>query len=311
MNLPQLRYFVALAETGHFGHAAERLCITQPALSNSIKGLERELGADLFVRSSSGVVLTSYGVRFHSHIVKALGEIDRAVALPHGESLPEASVSIATVASTQHSFLPELLVEYARETHCGTVFDILDAHTSSDCAELLRGGRVDLALCGRPQMSGEAVWAPVLAQDLVAAVSDSHPLARKRVVSLREVLDYPIVSYREPSSLYYSVGKLLDAFDRPFREAFNDEMGAMSYLAANPQCVALLLDTVEGSMRSVMRFIPIEELVRPFHLVGLLYNLSSLEDESAARFVEYVEERYAGLRDVIPIEALLEHGGAV
>ncbi len=305
MNLQQLRYFVTLAQAGHFGRAADILCITQPALSNSIKGLERELKSDLFVRSSTGVYLTSYGRRFHSHIVKALGDIDRAVSIPHSPSVDKPSITVATVAAMQQSFLPQLLVEYAKSTRSSTVLDIYDARTSSDCEELLREGKIDFALCARPAQLGSAVWTPVIGQQLVVGVAETHPLAQREMVSLRDIFDYPIVTYRSPSSLYYPVEKLLGRLDYPFREAFNDEIGALPYLAANPQCVALLLDTVEGRVRSFTRFIPIEELQRPFHLVGLLYNLSTVEDEAAAHFVSWVEKRYQNMRDFIAVESLI------
>ncbi len=305
MNLQQLRYFTAVAQAGHFGHAADELCITQPALSNSIKGLERELGSELFVRSNTGVYLTSYGQRFYSHIVRALGEIDRAVAIPCVPAVDKPTITVATFAAMQQSFLPQLLVDYANSTHRATLFDIYDVHTTSDCIDLLARGKIDLALCGRPPQSGSSVWFPVAAQQLVVGVAETHPLAQHAMVSLRDILDYPIVSYRRPAGLYYPVEKLLARLGYPFREAFNDEIGALPYLAANPQCVALLLDTVEGRARSSTRFIPIEELQRPFHMVGLLYNLSTVEDDAAAHFVEWVEERYQDLRDIIAIESLI------
>ncbi len=305
MNLPQLHYFVTLAQSGNFSHAAEELCITQPALSNSIKALERELGADLFKRTSSGVHLTSYGRRFHSHVVKALGELDRAATIPHAPMVDKASVTIATFATVQQFFLPQLLVEYANSTHRATVFDIYEAYNTTTCGEWLQQGKVDLAMCGQPGQTGNAVWFPVLTQQLVVGVAETHPLAQREMVSLRDILDYPIVSYRRPAGMYYPVEKLMDMMGYPFREAFSNEFGALPYLAANPQCVALMLDTVDGRIRSFARFIPIAELLRPFHLVGLMYNLATMENEAAAHFVNWVEERCQGLYDFVPTESLI------
>ena len=117
MNLQQLKYFTVLAEVGHFGRAAEQLHITQPALSNSIKGLERELGSDLFERTGRKAVLTPYGMRFIPHIIKALGEIEQASSLSPTPKLDNPSIHIATVASVQQTFLPALLIDYAEEAH--------------------------------------------------------------------------------------------------------------------------------------------------------------------------------------------------
>lgn len=82
VNTDHLRYFQKLAETGHFSKAAKELCITQPALSNSIRKLEKSLGFTLFESSDEAnrsVKLTVYGAEFARHINVALKEIDKAM----------------------------------------------------------------------------------------------------------------------------------------------------------------------------------------------------------------------------------------
>lgn len=309
MNLQQLKYFTVLAEVGHFGRAAEQLHITQPALSNSIKGLERELGSDLFERTGRKAVLTPYGMRFIPHIIKALGEIEQASSLSPTPKLDNPSIHIATVASVQQTFLPALLIDYAEEAHnrfekMPATFDILEASTTFTCSNLLQNGQADLAFCGCLSASGYA-WIPILPQYLVAAVNPSHPLADYEKVSIQDISDYPLISYRQPSYLYYSVKSLTDSLQLHFQEAFNNEVGAAPYIAANPQCVALLLDTVEVSLRSRIRYIPIQELEHPFHLLGLAYRHSSLNSEAVAHFVEYIEKRFASVSQITPIESLI------
>lgn len=309
MNLQQLKYFTVLAEVGHFGRAAEQLHITQPALSNSIKGLERELGSDLFERTGRKAVLTPYGMRFIPHIIKALGEIEQASSLSPTPRLDNPNIHIATVASVQQTFLPALLIDYAEEAHSElkrtpATFDILEASTTFICSDLLQGGKADLAFCGCLSASGYG-WIPILPQYLVVAVNPSHPIANNKKVSIQDISDYPLISYRQPSYLYFSVKSLTDSLQLHFQEAFNNEVGAAPYIAANPQCVALLLDTVEVSLRSRIRYIPIEELEQPFHLLGLAYRYSSLNSESVANFVEYIEKRFASVSQITPIESLI------
>ena len=64
MTLQQIRYVIAIAETGSMGKAAERLFVSQPSLTKAVQELEKELGLALFTRSSRGVTLTTEGVRF-------------------------------------------------------------------------------------------------------------------------------------------------------------------------------------------------------------------------------------------------------
>src|SRR4026208_2401271 len=77
MTLTELRYVVAVAETRHFGHAAERCHVSQPSLSASVKNLEEELGVTLFERGKRGVFLTEAGEQIVAQARRALEEADR------------------------------------------------------------------------------------------------------------------------------------------------------------------------------------------------------------------------------------------
>lgn len=78
MSLAQIRYFVAVAEEGNVGRAAQKLCIAQPPVSRQIRQLEDEVGTPLFQRTPRGMRLLPAGEAFLAHARKILGEVDQA-----------------------------------------------------------------------------------------------------------------------------------------------------------------------------------------------------------------------------------------
>lgn len=297
---------MVLSDVGHFGRAAEKLFITQPALSKSIKSLEQELGAALLIRTGQGVALTSFGEQFCAHISRALKEIDQAVSLSAASKGTPSCIKIGTVASVRQAFLPSLLVDYEHAVKHNTVFDILEAVASFDCVRLVQNRDIDLAFCGWNENPPKGLGnVPVLAQKLVVAVNPRHPLASKRSISMDDLKEYPLISYRDSSLMYFSVKTMTDIHGLTFRQAFHDELGAASYIALDSRCAAIMLDTIEGSMRAKVKFIEIEEYAEPFHMVGVLYRVSSLADEGIASFVGFINEKYRNLRGITPIESSL------
>ncbi len=114
MDTRQLRHFLAVAETLHFGQAAERLGLTQPPLSQSIMALERALGVALFVRTKRSVRLSAFGEQWLPYVRSALGEVDAlegvARRLRDGQT---GLLSISFVSTADYNVLPDLVRRYA------------------------------------------------------------------------------------------------------------------------------------------------------------------------------------------------------
>lgn len=114
MDVRQFRHFAAVAETLHFGQAAERLGMTQPPLSQSIMALERELGAPLFARTRRSVALTPFGRQWLTFVRDALAGVDAlpqiAERLRRGEA---GRLELSFVSTADYSILPDLVRRYA------------------------------------------------------------------------------------------------------------------------------------------------------------------------------------------------------
>ncbi|MFH9133911.1 LysR family transcriptional regulator [Streptomyces sp. NPDC017524] len=188
MELQQMRYVIAVAETNNFTRAAQRCLVVQSALSHQIARLEKELGARLFERSSRRVRLTSAGMAFLPAARQCLDAAERAaaeVAAAVGEVRGRLSVGlIPTVAAVD---LPSVLRDFHRRHPRARVS--LSVGASEDLVEQVRRSEIEVAFLGVPvTVRPRGVQARELARErLIAVVSPAHPLAGESSVDLRRL----------------------------------------------------------------------------------------------------------------------------
>ncbi|MFD7401798.1 LysR family transcriptional regulator [Streptomyces sp. NPDC059866] len=201
MDLQQMRYVLAVAETASFTRAAEQCHIVQSALSHQVARLERELGARLFDRTSRRVRLTTAGEAFLPAARQALEAAERAraeVAAATGEIRGKLTVgSIPTVSAVD---LPAVLRDY--RLRYPQVRISLRAGSSERLVEQVRDGRLDAAFLGlQPGFRLEGVRDKELAHGQhVAVVAPDHPLATEHEVDLRLLADEVFVDFADGSA---------------------------------------------------------------------------------------------------------------
>ncbi|MGW0733954.1 LysR family transcriptional regulator [Streptomyces sp. NPDC002851] len=188
MDLQQMRYVIAVAETNSFTRAAERCLVVQSALSHQIARLERELGARLFERTSRRVRLTPAGAAFLPAARQCVDAAERAaaeVAAAVGEVRGRLAVGlIPTVAAVD---IPAALREFRQEYPHVRIG--LRVAASEDLVEQVKQGSIDVAFLGLPTTARpQGVAAHELARDrLVAVVAPDHPLADESAVDLQRL----------------------------------------------------------------------------------------------------------------------------
>ncbi|MBX6169579.1 MAG: LysR family transcriptional regulator, partial [Thermobispora bispora] len=200
MELQQLRYVVAVAETRNFTRAAERCRVVQSALSHQIAALERELGARLFERTSRRVRLTPAGEAFLTAARECLEAADRAraeVAAAAGEIRGRLAVgTIPTVAAVD---LPVALREYRRRYPLVRI--TLVAAGSDELIARVRQGGADVAFLGLPpRTEPKGVQSRRLGRgELVAVVAPGYHRTEHEV-GLRDLMDEPFIDFRAGSA---------------------------------------------------------------------------------------------------------------
>ncbi|MFE9094152.1 LysR family transcriptional regulator [Streptomyces sp. NPDC007264] len=188
MELQQMRYVVAVAETNSFTRAAERCLVVQSALSHQIARLERELGARLFERTTRRVRLTPAGAAFLPAARQCLDAAERAaaeVAAAVGEV--RGRLSVGLIPSVAAVDIPRALRDFRRQYP--KVRISLRVGASDDLVEQVEQGAVEVAFLGLPTtVRPEGVGVRELARDrLVAVVAPDHPLADEPAVDLRRL----------------------------------------------------------------------------------------------------------------------------
>lgn len=197
MDLRQLRHFIAVAEEEHFSRAARRANIVQSALSTSIRTLEEELGAQLFVRTTRKVRLTEAGrvLLVHARIVlDAAREAANAVAKVAG--LERATLRLGAVPGLPTFIDLAALLATFRERYPG-----VDVHLSlGNANELLakiKEGAFDVAVLplSEPQIGMETIT--VACDPLALVCAPGHHLAGRKSVKLRELADQSFVDFEQ------------------------------------------------------------------------------------------------------------------
>ena len=194
MELRHLRYFLAVAETRHFGRAAARLNMAQPPLSVQIRDLEQELGAALFLRGPRGVTLTDAGVAFLPHAESVLAAARHAASVARDAAAGRGGrLVIGFIPTLAYTLLPHLLPAY-RAAHPRVAVSLREVPVA-DKEDALLSGQVDVAIYRPPARHPELQAALIGEERMILALPAAHRLARHRQLPARALADQTLVMY--------------------------------------------------------------------------------------------------------------------
>jgi DNA-binding transcriptional LysR family regulator len=195
VELRHLEYFVAVAEEQHFTRAAERMRVAQSGLSASVRSLERELGAPLFIRSTRRVELTEAGRALLTEARRTLASVDAARhAVAAVKGLLRGSLAIGAEQCLGVVDVPKLVGQF-RDRHPGVEI-VLRQGASSDLCGDLRAGRLDVALValdGKPPEQLDVI--PLAAEPMMLVCHPAHPLAEADSVDWADLRDEVFVDF--------------------------------------------------------------------------------------------------------------------
>ena len=260
MKVKWLEYFVAVAEERHFGRAAERLGIAQPPLSRQIKQIEDELGVLLFSRGRSQVALTQAGEKLLERAQEILERLEEAQleARRIGQGA-EGRLRIGFVGSSTYGVVPNILKSYRRH-HSGVALGLFPMNNAGLRAALIKR-EIDVAVA-RPRIEdSEIVSRQLVEERLVVALPDTHPLAQKTSLGLRELANETLIFYPEkprPSFADHVLGLFCDDGHEPTKRIFTMDFQTAVSLVSVEVGGAIVPASVGAAERKGVRYIPIQ-----------------------------------------------------
>jgi LysR family transcriptional regulator, benzoate and cis,cis-muconate-responsive activator of ben and cat genes len=191
MEIHQLREFAAIAETGSFSKAARRLRIAQPPLSRHIRQLEDELGIKLFVRTASGVHITREGALLLQQARTVLEDASALLDLATRARAGRASTLRVAMAPGLCEVVNRIRIHLVK-----TVPQLAIEGTDMSSAQqyaALRRRLIDVGLLRHLSDDAEIEAEPLFAERFVVLVSETHPLAKKRTLKLKQLAGEPLL----------------------------------------------------------------------------------------------------------------------
>lgn len=291
MELRQLEYFVAVAEEANFTRAAERVHISQSGVSAQIRQLERELGAELFDRSSRTATLTTAGASALEHaraVLAAANSVTQAVGEVTG--LIRGRLVVGMVIGCTVTPLFDALAAF-HTAHSGVEIVLLE-DSSDRLIDGVRTTNIDLALIGTPTATPPDLHAlTIVSERLVAAVPAGHPLTSRRQLTLADLTAHPIVCMPTGTGIRAVFDQTCAATGITPRIALQASAAdAIADLAARGLGVAILSESMAARYNDRLRALPITDATTPA-LLALIW--TKTQNPALAELLRYSHTAFA------------------
>jgi LysR family transcriptional regulator, hydrogen peroxide-inducible genes activator len=186
LNLKDLKYLVALADTGHFGKAAERTFVSQPTLSAQLKKLEEYLGVKLVERQPKNVQLTDVGKQIVVRARRMLDESEEIIALARSNTDPFAGkLKVGLIPTIGPYLLPRIMPKIRKAVpHLGLM---LYEYQTEPLLKRLRDGEIDLGIMALPVLQDGLESRTLYEEAFTVALPTHHPLAAKSTIKVADL----------------------------------------------------------------------------------------------------------------------------
>ena len=200
VSFRQVQIFVCIAQSHTFAQAAEKMCLSQPALSSAIKKMESQLGGLLFSRTTRKVELSPEGRQFLPVAKRLIGDWQDAFSDLHNLfSLGRGKLSIAAMPSFAAGLLPGILQQFKTEFP-NIKLSVADVVMESVIKDV-QAGRAEIGFSFEHEKMDGLEFHPILTDNFIAVLPVNHPLSEHRILSWSQIALYPFVAMNKGSAI--------------------------------------------------------------------------------------------------------------
>lgn len=258
MTLTQLKYVIAIADTGSMNEAAKRLFIAQPSLSQSLKELEKETGIEIFLRTNRGVVLTEEGAEFLGYARQVAEQYE----LMESRYVEKKNVKKKFAVSMQHyTFAVNAFIEMVKQFGMDEYEFAVRETKTYEVIEDVKNFRSEIGILYVNEFNRnvlmklfrelELEFYPLLDCGIYVYMWKGHPLAKKEEILLEELEEYPCLSFEQGNyNSFYFAEEVLSTYGYKRLIKANDRatmLNLMVGLNGYTLCSGILCESLNGS----------------------------------------------------------------
>jgi LysR family transcriptional regulator, hydrogen peroxide-inducible genes activator len=291
MNLKDLKYLVALADTGHFGKAAERTFVSQPTLSAQLKKLEQFLGVKLVERQPKNVQLTEVGKQIVVRARRMLDEGDEIIALARSNTDPFAGkLKVGLIPTIGPYLLPRVMQKIRKAVpQLGLM---LYEYQTEELLRRLRDGELDLGIMALPIVQDGLETRPLYQEAFTVALPNHHPLAAKNTIKVQDLKGQTLLLLEDGHCLRDQALEVCSRVDVREAEDFRaTSLETLRQMVVAGLGITLLPEMAVESPFGSQRGLTIRQFAKPApsRTVGAVWRKSSTREAAIAAVCDVID----------------------
>lgn len=293
MRLDQLQYIIEIHDSASISVAAERLHVSQPTISQSVISLEKELNTKIFNRTRMGVHPTEPGkliIEKSREILNKVSDLNNIAKAQN--TIIQGSISVSSVPSMCMALIPKTLGSF--KNHYPQVDIEVSEHGSMLVLQNVLEGKADIGLISirnnQIENDSRVVYEPLLSSKVLLCVGKDSLLANKQEVSLKEIINYPIVTFNTKYNMNSYMISQLEKYGTPYILITSENSEATKKVIAENLAVGFYTDiSLKSDLYiSIGQVIPIKikECKDSYSSLGILYKKNTALPLAVKKFIE-------------------------